>query len=106
MTEIPANCILNKGITGCGATTLAIRQAGHTIIAMPFVGLIQNKENQHSEVLGIYGSGDKTEKIKEYVRNNEPLKIAVTYDSLPKLCNILTDLGLNPFKEYHLVIDE
>ena len=96
MTEIPANCILNKGITGCGATTLAIRQAGHTIIAMPFVGLIQNKENQHSEVLGIYGSGDNTEKIK----------IAVTYDSLPKLCNILTDLGLNPFKEYHLVIDE
>ena len=57
MTEIPANCILNKGITGCGATTLAIRQAGHTIIAMPFVGLIKNKEYQHSEVLGIYGSG-------------------------------------------------
>ena len=106
MTAIPANCILNKGITGCGATTLAIRQAGHTIIAMPFVGLIKNKEYQHSEVLGIYGSGDKTEKIKEYMQNNEILKIAVTYDSLPKLCRILIGPGFNPFKGSHLVIDE
>lgn len=106
MTEIPANCILNKGITGCGTTTLAIRQAGHTIIAMPFVGLIQNKEYQHSEVLGIYGSGDKTGKIKEYMQKHATLKIAVTYDSLPKLCNILTDLGFNPYKGSHLVIDE
>ena len=106
MTEIPANCILNKGITGCGATTLAIRQAGHTIIAMPFVGLIKNKEYQHPEVLGIYGSGDKTEQIKEYMQNNKILKIAVTYDSLPKVCKILNELGFNPYTDSHLVIDE
>ena len=106
MTEIPTNCILNKGITGCGATTLAIKQAGHTIIAMPFVGLIQNKVKQHPEVLGIYGSGDRTEQIIEYMQTHKLLKIAVTYDSLPKVCKILSKLGFDPYTESHLVIDE
>ena len=67
--EIPSNCILSKGVTGSGATTLAIKQAGHTIIAMPFVGLIDNKTAQHSELLGIYGKGDKTQEIQEYTRS-------------------------------------
>ena len=39
MEEIPANCILSKGTTGCGATTLATVQNTPTLIAMPFVEL-------------------------------------------------------------------
>ena len=42
MTEIPVNCVFNKGVTGCGATTLAITQPGNTIIAMPYVGLVDS----------------------------------------------------------------
>ena len=106
MKEIPVNCILNKGITGCGATTLAIRQADHTIIAMPYVGLIENKVQQEEELLGIFGEGDKTEEIKEYITTHERLKIATTYDSLPKVCKILSEQSFDAYKEAHLIIDE
>ena len=51
MAEIPTNCVLNKGITGCGATTLAIEQPRSTIIAMPFVGLVESKAHKHKDVL-------------------------------------------------------
>ena len=106
MKEIPANCILNKGITGCGATTLAIRQTGHTIIAMPYVGLIENKVKQETELLGIFGEGDKTDVVREYMNSHDTLKIATTYDSLPKVCNILIGFGFEVYKDAHLIIDE
>jgi len=106
MKEIPANCILSKGITGCGATTLAIKQAGHTIIAVPFVGLIDNKTAQHDTILGIYGRGDKTEEILEYLETHETIKIITTFDSLRKVCDILEYLNFNPYEEAHLIVDE
>lgn len=107
MTEIPANCVLSKGITGCGATTLAIRQPGNTIIAVPFVGLIENKVAQHGdELLGIYGEGDKTKEITDYIAGHSPVKIMTTYDSLSKVCSVLKNAGISPETEYHLVVDE
>lgn len=57
-TQIPENCLFNKGITGCGATELAICNSIPTIIAMPTIELVRNKtENRKDdiEVLGIYG---------------------------------------------------
>ncbi len=107
MTELPVNCVLNKGITGCGATTLAIEQKGDTIIAMPYVGLIENKMKQHSDtLLGIYGEGDKRQEIEEYLKTHEQVKIATTYDSLPKVCRILSENGHDPYRQALLVIDE
>ena len=106
MKEIPTNCILSKGVTGCGATTLGIKQTGDTIIAMPFVGLIDNKTVQHPEVLGIYGGGDKTQQIQRYLKAQDTLKIATTFDSLQKVCETLTSLGYNPYKNAHLLVDE
>ena len=107
MTEIPTNCVLSKGITGCGATTLAIEQTGHTIIAMPFVGLIGNKTAQHPDkVLGIYGKGDKIQEIREYLETHDTIKIATTFDSLRKVCDVLEYLGFNPYKDAHLIVDE
>ena len=66
MERIPENCVLSKGTTGCGATTLATEQDSPTIIAAPFVELIRNKAAQYPEndngrpvLLPIYGEGDK-----------------------------------------------
>lgn len=107
MTKIPTNCVLNKGITGCGATTLAIKQPGHTIIAVPFVSLIQNKVAQHKdELLGIYGEGDKATEIADYLANHPTVKIMTTFDSLPKVCRILEQHGFDPYNEIPLVVDE
>lgn len=41
--EIPTNTILNKTMTGCGATTLEINAARHSIIIEPNVPVIVGK---------------------------------------------------------------
>ncbi len=109
MTELPANYVLNKGMTGCGATTVALEQPSPTIIAMPFVGLIQNKTGQDRDgrLLGIYGDGDKGQEIAEYMKSHsQSPKILTTYNSVPKVCGILSSLGYDPYSSFFLVIDE
>lgn len=91
---------------GCGATTLAINQAGHTIIAMPYVPLVKNKEAQHKDtVLGVY-EGVTEDDIITYIHSHPVHKIAVTYDSVPKVVSILQRSGVNVFRDYFLLIDE
>ena len=114
MEKIPENCILNKGTTGCGATTLATIQRTPTLIAAPFVELIRNKAAQFPEndngrpvLLPIYGEGDKRAEIAQYMqRHGELPKIITTYDSVPKVCSILDTLGYDPYGEMHLCVDE
>ena len=107
MKEIPTNYVFNKGITGCGATTLAINQPGHTILAMPFQGLVENKVASSPNLLGIHGKlNNDAEIIAKYLDSHETHKIAVTYDSLPFVCDILLDQGLDPYKDYFLFVDE
>ena len=48
MEEIPTNTILNKVMTGCGATTLEINAARHSIIIEPNVPVIIGKKAQHA----------------------------------------------------------
>lgn len=73
MSEIPVNCIFDKGRTGCGGTELALSPTNgkHTIIVMPYVNLVINKEMQHNgNVLGVY-QGISDEDIKHYIRTHE-----------------------------------
>ena len=114
MEKIPENCVLNKGTTGCGATTLATVQRTPTLIAAPFTELIRNKAAQFPEngenkpvLLPIYGEGDKTKEIADYMQRHGYLpKIMTTYDSVPKVCKILDSLGYDPYGEMHLCVDE
>lgn len=94
-------------MTGCGATSLAIEQKGSTILAVPFVGLIENKKKRYGDaLLGVYGKGDKTEEVASYLSEHREYKIAVTYDSLPKLVRTMRALGHDPYKDAFLAIDE
>lgn len=106
MERLPSNCVLDKGRTGCGATTLAIMQQGNAIIAVPYVNLIRSKESQHGDILlGVYeGTGRK--EILEYAQNHGTHKIMVTYDSLPKVMDTLESNGYDVLNDYQLVIDE
>jgi len=47
MTELPVNCLFDKGKTGCGGTSVAIENQINTIIAMPYVNVIKNKVAQY-----------------------------------------------------------
>ena len=106
MSEVPKNYVFNKGITGCGATTLAIKQPGNTILAMPFRGLVDNKVASNPELLGIHGDMDREAEIIKYIGTHNPLKIAVTYDSFPFVCDVLISQGLDPYKDLFLFVDE
>ena len=107
--EMPTNCIFNKGKTGCGGTELAINQKGHTIIAMPFINLVRNKEitneRRQYDVLGVTGEVTR-EDITDYVNNHDTLKILVTYNSLERVINTLSALGYNVYKDFFLLVDE
>ena len=108
LTEIPSNCLFNKRQTGCGATELAIRNPIPTIIAMPYVALVKNKTIYRQDdisVLGVYeGIGEQD--IMEYAQSHSPLKIAVTYDSLPRTIRALQAAGLDPYNDLFLLVDE
>ena len=107
--EMPVNCIFNKGKTGCGGTESAINQKGHTIIAVPTINLVKNKEIKNErrqyDVFAVYGDISQ-EQIKGYANSHDTLKIIVTYDSLEKVVNTLSDECYNVYKDFFLLVDE
>ena len=108
MTEIPVNRLFNKKQTGCGATELAIRNNIPTIIAMPYVALVKNKTIYRKDdlsVLGVY-EGITEQEIIAYAQSHSPLKIAVTYDSLPRTIKAMQRIGIEPNKDTFLLVDE
>lgn len=92
--------IFNKGVTGCGATTVALEDEHKTIICCPRINLILNKCMQNYDVLGVYGEIGK-DVINGYLRKTERPKIMVTYDSFPRLAGIIGDK-----KDWRIVVDE
>lgn len=106
--KLPVNCIFDKGITGCGGTELALKNDKNTIIAMPYVSLVQNKVQQekHKEkVLGIYKEVEQS-KIEHYLITHNLKKVALTYDSLPRLISVCQALDIDVFKTFFLLVDE
>lgn len=97
--ELPKG-ILNKGVTGCGATSVAIEDEHKTIICSPRINLIKNKVGQHEGLLGVYGDV-KYEEIMAYLEKTETPKIMVTYDSMPRLAKLIDDKT-----DWRVVIDE
>ena len=97
--ELPRG-IVNKGITGCGATTLAIEDEHKSIICSPRINLIKNKCQQHKGTLAVYGdvrNGD----IEDYLRNSPKPKLLATYDSVPRLNGLIKDRA-----DWRVVVDE
>ena len=108
MDELPINCLFNKGATGCGGTELALSNDRNTIIAMPFVSLVINKvetEEHQENVLGVYG-GINNREIEEYIRTHDVWKIAVVYNSLPRVISVFEEMGIDVYSECFLLVDE
>lgn len=108
MTELPHG-ILNKRSTGVGGSFLAITAETNYIIACPTIELIINKQHQHPNIIGVYGTvkfSDFKRQITERLGANATIKIMVTYDSLPKVIKWLTELNQEPYSNYKLLVDE
>lgn len=97
--ELPEG-ILNKGVTGCGATSVAIKDEHKTIICSPRINLIKNKVGQHEGLLGVFGDV-KNDEIMAYLEKSDKPKIMVTYDSMPRLSKLLDDKY-----DWRVVVDE
>lgn len=92
--------IFNKSICDCGATTLALTDEHKTIICSPRVRLIDNKHKQHPETL-VVKKGVGYDEITEYLRTSDLPKILVTYDSLARVIDCISDIS-----DWRVVIDE
>lgn len=100
--RLPENCILDKGITGCGATRLAITNDRSTLIAAPTVNLIKNKMQEHADLLGVYG-GVTNQEIADYLQTHDCWKIMATYDAIPRVVDMA---GSEIYKKAFLLVDE
>ena len=93
---------MDKGITGCGAATLAIENDRSTLIAAPTVNLIKNKMQEHPDLLGVYGDVSNQE-ITDYLKTHDRWKIMATYDAVPRVVDVA---GAEIYSKAFLLVDE
>jgi len=100
ISAVPDNCLLNKGITGCGGTTVEIKSKRNSIILVPTINLVKNKVEQEN-IFGFYGDIE-IKRLHNYIQSTGYKKIIATYDSLEKLMAIISNI----YEDYFLLIDE
>ena len=112
LEDLPKNCIFNKKITGCGGTTIALKNNKNYVIAVPTTELIINKLKINSagvgytdfgqEAFGLFGAFDFDVKkmFRAWLHEDGIKKIICTYDKLPKIKNFINT------KDYQLLVDE
>ena len=106
--EIPTNTILNKTMTGCGATTLEINAARHSIIIEPNVPVIVGKKAQHSFLFAVY-EGTSKEDVKAYLAGEHEgyCKIITTPEGFDKkVLPAMYETNTPIFEDYFLLFDE
>lgn len=108
INELPHG-IVNKRSCGVGGSFIAITSENNYLIACPTIELIVNKQHQHPNIIGVYGTvkfSDFKRQITERIGINATIKIMVTYDSLPKIIKWLSELNQEPYSNYKLLVDE
>lgn len=99
--ELP-NGILNKNLTGAGATTLALTDKYPTVICSPRIKLMECKRKQMDDKLFVVKKGVYEDDILDYIENTETPKIFVTYDSFWKVKKCIKDNQ----NDWRVVVDE
>jgi len=117
LADLPHNCILNKVRTGCGGTSVALRNNQKYVIAVPNIELISSKIQDTEK----YNKGlpvDRRVKVAA-LSSEHPIKtfitairkgatkVMVTYDSLHKVYGVLGEDAINwrlLVDEYHLLL--
>ena len=103
--------IVNKTKTDVGGTYVAINCKSNYIVVCPFIDLVESiaaDKNNNYEVFKCYGKVTESA-FKKYIREHQIYKIAVTYDSLPKLLKWMdgkTEGWKLLIDEYHLILED
>lgn len=104
--DFPDNCYVNKQITGCGGTTLVLRNDVNYVVLVPYLNLLHSKVKDNENIvdlISIYGDKKGNKFISDYLaKDSKPKKIICTYDSLDRL------LEVDEFdpKQFKLLVDE
>lgn len=96
--------IVNKTKTDVGGTYVAANCRSNYIIVCPFRDLVDSiaaDENNKYEIFKCYG-GVREYQYQKYIKDHQIYKIAVTYDSLPKILNWMN----NETKGWKVLVDE
>lgn len=108
LTEIPTNVILNKTITGCGATHSEIHAKRNSIIIEPNLPVIDGKCAKHPDIFGVK-EGVTKEEIVAYLKHKTDggyHKILTTPESFPKVRSALYEAAERIYDDWFLLFDE
>ena len=107
--EIPTNTILNKTLTGCGATYGEIVHAKrHSIIIEPNVPVILGKKAEHPSLFAVY-EGITKEDVKAFLAGEEDgfRKIITTPEGFDKkVLPAMYETHTPMYDDYFLLLDE
>ncbi|NMN37718.1 hypothetical protein [Pedobacter sp. SG918] len=110
LSPIPTNAIINKVITGWGATWAEIKCKRHSIILLPHKSQIASKHIKHytEDYTQDVTETIKIEKLKKYInaRGSRYLKFLSTPEGLGKVIAALKECGIHPYQETFLLCDE
>lgn len=104
---IPTNVILDKTLTGIGATYGELIAKRNSIIIEPNVPVILCKTENENEYLGVYAKTTEAQ-IKAYLNRSDIVykKIITTPESFRKVRKVATTLKLNLYTDFFCLFDE
>lgn len=103
---IPTNTILDKTLTGLGATHSEIHSKRNSIIIEPNVPVILDKLNDNDNLEAVYEKCTPYS-IKQYLKMDIPYKkIITTPESFHKIRKAAMELNINIYKDYFCLFDE
>lgn len=103
---IPSNCILNKRLTGLGATHSEIHSKRSSIIIEPNVPVILGKLDNNDNLEAVYAKCSLYN-LKRYLQMDiEYKKIITTPESFHKIRKAAVELNIDIFKTFFCLFDE
>jgi len=103
---IPTNVILDKKITGIGATSCEIDAFRNSIIIEPNVPVITGKADETEAVLAVYEKCTP-KAVEKYMQSNIAYKkILTTPEGFSKIRKAAANLDINIYKDYFCLFDE
>lgn len=103
---IPSNCILNKRLTGLGATHSEIHSKRSSIIVEPNVPVILGKLDDNENLEAVYAKCTPYN-LKKYLEMDiKYKKIITTPESFHKIRKAADDLQINIYKTFFCFFDE
>lgn len=111
-------CIVDKGVTGCGYTEFCLRNNRNVVLCSPRKLLLENKREQHLDDPNIFYFENNLENYESLLdikyalevhmlgctQRGLPVKFMVTYDSSKYIVDFLNDRGV--LQDFTFVVDE